>query len=95
MKVPFKFTFNVDGLSVNLKGTFNYAETDVTDESGKVITAAGTLVEDPEAVTFTSTSDADKVVDAIRSMVEDYNAMVTDQERLFHSAGPKVQRRVL
>ena len=71
-------TFNVDGLSVNLKGTFNYAETDVTDESGKVITAAGTLVEDPEAVTFTSTSDADKVVDAIRSMVEDYNAMVTE-----------------
>ena len=71
-------TFNVDGLSVNLKGTFNYAETDVTDESGKVITAAGTLVEDPEAVTFTSTSDADKVVDAIRSMVEDYHAMVTE-----------------
>ena len=71
-------TFNVDGLRVNLKGTFNYAETDVTDESGKVITAAGTLVEDPEAVTFTSTSDADKVVDAIRSMVEDYNAMVTE-----------------
>ena len=71
-------TFNVDGLSVNLKWTFNYAETDVTDESGKVITAAGTLVEDPEAVTFTSTSDADKVVDAIRSMVEDYNAMVTE-----------------
>ena len=26
-------TFNVDGLSVNLKGTFNYAETDVTDET--------------------------------------------------------------
>ena len=71
-------TFNMDGLSVNLKGTFNYAEADVTDESGKVITAAGTLVEDPEAVTFTSTSDADKVVDAIRSMVEDYNAMVTE-----------------
>ena len=71
-------TFNVDGLSVNLKGTFNNADTDVTDESGKVITAAGTLVEDPEAVTFTSTSDADKVVDAIRSMVEDYNAMVTE-----------------
>lgn len=35
-------------------------------------------MEDPEAVTFTSTSDADKVVDAIRSMVEDYNAMVTE-----------------
>ena len=76
-------TFNVDGLSVNLKGTFNYAETDVTDESGKVITAAGTLVEDPEAVTFTSTSDADKVVDAIRSMVEDYNAIVSEVKKAY------------
>lgn len=71
-------TFNVDGLNVNLKGTFNYAETDVKDENGAVITAAGTLVEDPEAVTFTATSDADKIVDAVRSMVEDYNAMVTE-----------------
>ena len=35
-------------------------------------------MEDPEAVTFTATSDADKIVDAVRSMVEDYNAMVTE-----------------
>ena len=47
-------------------------------------------------MTFTSTSDADKVVDAIRSMVEDYNAMVTEIKNAYSTLpGPKVQRRVL
>lgn len=51
-------TFDVDGMSVSLKGTFTATEAD--------------------AVSFTSSSDADKIVDAIKSMVEDYNAMVTE-----------------
>ena len=52
-------TFDVDGMSVSLKGTF-------TAES------------ETDAVSFTASSDADKIVDAIKSMVEDYNAMVTE-----------------
>ena len=52
-------TFDVDGMSVSLKGTF-------TAES------------EADAVSFTASSDADKIVDAIKSMVEDYNAMVTE-----------------
>ena len=51
-------TFDVDGMSVSLKGTFTATEAD--------------------AVSFTSSSDADKIVDTIKSMVEDYNAMVTE-----------------
>lgn len=54
-------TFDVDGMSVTLKGTFGY-------EGDK-------LVKDTEAVSFTTTSDADTIVDAIKSMVEDYNKM--------------------
>lgn len=51
-------TFDVDGMSVSLKGTFTATEAD--------------------AVSFTASSDADKIIDAIKSMVEDYNAMVTE-----------------
>ncbi|NCE65522.1 flagellar hook protein [Pseudoflavonifractor sp. 524-17] len=57
-------SFEVDGMTINLKGTFNYE--------------GDNLKADAEAVTFTSSSDADKIVDAIKSMVEDYNAMVTE-----------------
>ena len=57
-------SFDVDGLTVNLKGTFGY-----TGDS---------LDPDAEAVTFTATTDADKVVDAIKSFVEDYNTMITE-----------------
>lgn len=58
-------TIDLDGLSVNLKGTFGY------DEAGNVDSSA-------EAVSFKSSTDADTIVDAIKSMVEDYNAMVTE-----------------
>lgn len=58
-------TFDVDGMSVSLKGTFGYKED-------------GTIDQTADAVSFTSSSDADKIVDTIKSMVEDYNAMVTE-----------------
>lgn len=47
-------TFDVDGMSITLKGTFESESTD-------------------DAVSFTTTSDADKIVDAINSMVKDLN----------------------
>lgn len=61
-------TFDVDGMSISLKGTFAY------DANGKIDQKAA----EADAVSFTASSDADKIVDAIKSMVEDYNAMVTE-----------------
>lgn len=64
-------TFDVDGMSVSLKGTFGTY--DSNNKLGNNLAAAKA-----DAVSFTSSSDADKIVDAIKSMVEDYNAMVTE-----------------
>lgn len=56
-------SFTIDGLTVNLKGTFGYTE-------------AGTLDPTSEPVTFTSETDADTIVDAVKNMVKDYNELV-------------------
>lgn len=45
--------------------------------TGKV-TKTGIKDENTEPVTFETSSDADKIVDIIKQMVEDYNAMVTE-----------------
>lgn len=63
-------TFDVDGMSVSLKGTFGTYKAD----DGTIDQTAA----EADAVSFTSSSDADKIVDAIKAMVEDYNAMVTE-----------------
>ncbi len=57
-------TFDVDGLTINLKGPFGYN--------------GDSLADGTEAVTFNSTTDADKIVDAVKSFVEDYNTMITE-----------------
>ncbi len=69
-------TVDLDGMSVNFKGTFGYQR----DENGDLVQEAGKykLDANAEAVTFKSTTDADKIVDAIKSMVNDYNEMVTE-----------------
>ena len=64
-------TFDVDGMSVSLKGTFGAYNTN----NDKLVDAKAA---EADAVSFTASSDADKIVDAIKSMVEDYNAMVTE-----------------
>ena len=65
-------TFDVDGMSVSLKGTFGaYGSSNTLGKDNIEATKA-------DAVSFTSSSDADKIIDAIKSMVEDYNAMVTE-----------------
>lgn len=65
-------TFDVDGMSVSLKGTFGaYGSNNTLGESNIAAAKA-------DAVSFTASSDADKIVDVIKSMVEDYNAMVTE-----------------
>lgn len=65
-------TFEIDGLTVTLNDTFGeYGDSDKLGEAG--LEAA-----QKNAVTFKSSSDADKIVDAVKAMVEDYNAMVTE-----------------
>ena len=63
-------TFDMDGMSVTLKGTFGEYET----VDGKDVLKPGSA----EPVTFTTTSDSDAIVDAIKSFVEDYNEMVKE-----------------
>ena len=64
---------NIDGLTINMEETFN-SKAD-TDEAGNPVYA----VEDTsEKVTFKSSTDSDKIVDAIKTMIEDYNAMMSE-----------------
>lgn len=62
-------TFNIDGLSVTANETFN---TEKIDEDGQITDA------NVESVTFTQKADTDKIVDAIKTFVEDYNKMLAD-----------------
>ncbi len=78
-------SFEVDGMTLNLKGTFNY-EADSVAEDGTVV--AGKLMEDAEAVSFTSSADADKIVDAVKAMVNDYNEMITEIKNAYTTMRP-------
>ena len=53
------------------------ATADQAAEVGKVMTERLEKV-DTEAVSFETSSDADKIVDAVKQMVEDYNAMAKE-----------------
>lgn len=65
-------TVNMDGMSVTLKETFN------VDENGNAIKG--------EAVTFKTSSDADKITDAIKSFVEDVNKLMKDVREAYATA---------
>ena len=56
-------TFTVDGLAISVKGEFGYK-------------ADGTRDESAEEVKIDARVDADKIVDGIKSMIEDYNKMI-------------------
>ena len=57
-------SFDIDGLTINVKGEF----TTGVDKDGKP----------EEAISFTTTTDTDKIVDVIRQFVDDYNEMATE-----------------
>ena len=57
-------SFDLDGLTVNVKGTFEAKAA----EDGK----------DYEPITFATSTDTDKIVDVIRQFVDDYNEMDTE-----------------
>lgn len=58
-------TFDIDGMSVTVSGTFDPPQTGET------------------AVTFTSKSDTDAIVDVVKQMVEDYNAILTEVKKAY------------
>ena len=60
-------TFSLDGLNVTLKDTFNPAE-DIAANNGQMT----------EAVTFQRSTDSDKIVEAVKSMIADYNEMMAE-----------------
>ena len=57
-------SFDIDGLTVTLKGKFGY-------EGGKLLNTA-----EEDAVTFTTSADADKIIKDVTSMVEDLNKIL-------------------
>lgn len=68
---------DIDGLKINLKGTFNegYQVNDkgqITDKDGNLVPS----VEDP--VKLTTKANADTIVDGIKSFVEDLNALLKE-----------------
>lgn len=70
-----EFSMKVNGKELN--GISRSSNT--FDVDGMNISLKGTFTAtEADAVSFTASSDADKIVDAIKSMVEDYNAMVTE-----------------
>lgn len=62
---------SIDGLTINMKETFDSSKN-----------ADGTEATDAQraenSITFKSTTDSDKIVDAVKSMIEDYNAMLSE-----------------
>ena len=84
-------TFDMDGMTVTLNGTFNNADrgsnagTPITSDDIKNMTPdndSGLFVKG-ESVSFTSKTDTDTVVDAIKQMVEDYNAIVKEVKEAY------------
>ena len=56
-------SFTIDGLTINVKGTFGYEGDD--------------LIDDPSmAVEIDAQVDADSIVDAVKAMVDEYNAII-------------------
>ncbi len=82
-------TFDIDGMSVTLNGTFNAAEGNGTPLTSQGIASMteeeqnGLYIPGGEAVTFTSKTDADTIVDAVKSMVEDYNAIMQEVKKAY------------
>lgn len=60
-------SFTMDGLTVNVKGEFGYT----TDKDGEKVRN-----EETEAIEIDAQVDADSIVNAVKSMVEEYNSII-------------------
>lgn len=63
-------TFTVDGLTIGIKGTFGF------DKDGNLLTNDAGEIDEDNAVEISASVDTDKVIDTIKSFVEEYNAIV-------------------
>lgn len=70
-------TVELDGLTVTLEGTFS-----AKDKNGNDTTNIDDI-DGTQGVTFTSKTDTDTIVDVIKQMVTDYNAMVTEVKKAY------------
>lgn len=62
--------FDLDGLKITASGTFGY----IDDGSGNLVLDTANQVDN--SVTFDAKVDSDKVVDAVKQFVEDYNELI-------------------
>ena len=63
---------NIDGLTINMHDTFDGS----VDKEGKPsVDSAG---KPTNSVTFKTSTDSDKIVEAIKTMIEDYNTMMAE-----------------
>lgn len=74
------FTATINGQKMELTRSTNNVDID-----GMTITLQGTFAEGSGDISFTTKPDADKVVGAVKSMVEDYNALVKELREQFTS----------
>ena len=74
-------TVNIDGLSITMNDTFNSK----VDDNGNPVKNGDKFAVDnaKESVTFKSTTDSDKIVDAIKSMINEYNAVMSEVKSAF------------
>lgn len=73
-------TVDLDGLKVTMNGEFGYKQK-VDTNGNPVVDGEGEPeyeIDPAEKVTFSTKADTDKLVDAIKGMVEDYNAMISE-----------------
>jgi len=67
---------NIDGLTINMEETFN---TRVDDQGSPAIKNGRFQVDDGrKSVTFQNQTDSDKIIDAVKDMVNDYNTMMAE-----------------
>lgn len=77
-------TFTANGITMELKSTTgNYGEDPAVDADGKFVTADGSK---DEAAEITASRDTTKIVDTIKSFVEDYNTLISDLNELTHAS---------
>ena len=75
-------TFDIDGMSITVSGTFNQSDK-VGSDPIKSSEASEDYFTAGESVTFTTKTDTDTIVDAIKQMVEDYNEIVTEVKKAY------------
>lgn len=68
---------NIDGLTITMKDTFDGSK---NEDGTDAVTNAGKPL---NAVTFKTSTDSDKIVDAVKSMIADYNEMMGEIKRAY------------